>query len=347
MSLAEELVSGEGWISDESSFYGGDEAVDSLEKRSNSHNAAEYWSTHESLVSTIAYKARARTRPFSTLKGNRQDGESKELAYPYEGGPLWYQPSETVSEFLKRCPPDSTVMEETGIHWFWVDNPYKSAQSKEDPNYEAFEDTGYSLLEDYRKKREELEKKYPDMRQGTITGKLFKDRENLKQQIAKLARETHVVCGKVIITQSRWLLFPRWDDVPRLWKQVCLAVLENRLGHTAKVATRSANKNDPCGVIVIYTRDCFDVDDVRRVLLALVDIGLASDRDDAHKIWYKMDAYTYLQLNAGNEYKLPASLYSSKDILKREGPAKKRTAEIHSPQPKSKEKQRSIADIFR
>lgn len=125
-------------------------------------------------------------------------------------------------------------------------------------------------------------------------------------------------------------------------------MLANRLGHTAKVSTKSINKKDAYGVIVIYTRDCFDVGDVRRVLLALVDIGLASDRDDAPKIWYKMDAYTYLQLNSGNEYNLPASLYSSTDLLKSEGSAAKRKVEVlHSPQSKSKGKQKSITEMFR
>ncbi|OJD37173.1 uncharacterized protein BKCO1_8000188 [Diplodia corticola] len=341
MPPSEALVSGQGWISDESSFYGDDETVDALEKRSGSLNVSEYWSAHESLASTIASKARARTRPSSTLNGAKQSGETDEIAYPNDGEPKWYQSSETVSEFLKRCPPDTTVFEETGIEWFWVDNPHKPAQSKDKPNSDAFEEAGKGLLETYRKKREGIEKSNPGLRKGAVTSRLLKDRIKLKQQIAELARETHVVCGK-------WLLFPHWDDVPRLWKQVCLAVLENRLGPCAKVATKSANKNDPCGVIVIYTRDCFDIHDVRRVLLALVDLGLVSDRDDARKIWYKMDAYTYLQLNSGNEYNLPASLYSSKDMLKSEGSASKRKVdEMHSPQSNPKGKQRSIADMFR
>ncbi|KAF4540921.1 uncharacterized protein LTHEOB_863 [Lasiodiplodia theobromae] len=347
MPPTEALVSGEGWISDESSFYGDDETVNTLEKRSDLFNVSEYWSTHENRLATVAYKARAAKRPPSTLKGTEEDGsatasgESGELAYPNEGDPLWYQPSETVSEFLKRCPPDTTVLEESGIPWFWVDNPYQSAHSKQDPDYQALMESGSRLLEDYRKKREDLEKKNPSMRKGAITSKLIKDRQKLKQQIAELARETHVVCGK-------WLIFPTWDDIPRLWKQVCLAVLANRLGPTAKVSTKSINKKDAYGVIIIYTRDCFDVSDVRRVLLALVDIGLASDRDDAPKIWYKMDAYTHLQLDSGNEYNLPASLYSSTDLLKSEGSAAKRKVEeLHSPQSKSKGKQKSITDMFR
>lgn len=125
-------------------------------------------------------------------------------------------------------------------------------------------------------------------------------------------------------------------------------MLENRLGPVAKVSTKSLNKSEPCGVIVIYTENCFDVDDVRRVLLALVDLGIVSSREDARPIWYKTDAYTYLQLNSGNEFNLPASLYSSKEMLDDEGHAAKRKAEeMHPLRPKSKGKQRSIADMFR
>lgn len=185
------------------------ETVNTLEKRSDSFNVSEYWSTHENRLATVAYKARAAKRPPSTLKGTEEDGsatvsgESGELAYPHEGDPLWYQPSETVSEFLKRCPPDTTVLEESGIDWFWVDNPHQSAHPKHDPDIQALIDSGSRLLEDYRKKREDLEKKNPSMRKGAITSKLIKDREKLKQQIAGLARETHVVCGKVTTIQPK------------------------------------------------------------------------------------------------------------------------------------------------
>ncbi|GME36232.1 uncharacterized protein LTHEOB_863 [Neofusicoccum parvum] len=91
-------------------------------------------------------------------------------------------------------------MEESGIDWFWIDNPNTSAQSERDPDIQTFTDTGDDLLDDYRRKRAELEKQNPGMRKGVITGKLTKDREKLKQQIAELARETHVVCGKVVAT---------------------------------------------------------------------------------------------------------------------------------------------------
>ena len=145
----------------------------------------------------------------SALKGAKEKGsgvmggKSDELVYPHKGSPAWHQPTETVSEFLKRCPPDRTIMEESCIPWYWVDNPHRSAQPKEQPADELFMYRGFTMLEDYQETRDDLEKKNPGMSKGAITRKLQKDREKLKQQIAELARETHLVSGKVITVQSR------------------------------------------------------------------------------------------------------------------------------------------------
>jgi hypothetical protein len=57
------------------------------------------------------------------------------------------------------------------------------------------------------------------------------------------------------------------------------------------------------------------MDDVRRVLQGLVDLDLVGP-DNPRGIYYKCDAYTYLDINSGNEYGLPASLYSSRELLK-------------------------------
>lgn len=45
---------------------------------------------------------------------------------------------------------------------------------------------------------------------------------------------------------------------------------------------------------------------------ALIDLGIAKRES---KIYYKCDAYTYLDIKSGNECKPPASLWSSEEIL--------------------------------
>jgi len=58
-----------------------------------------------------------------------------------------------------------------------------------------------------------------------------------------------------------------------------------------------------------------DLDDVERVMDALIELGITKLTKRESKIYYKCDAYTYLHIKSGNEYKLPASLYSSEDVL--------------------------------
>lgn len=42
---------------------------------------------------------------------------------------------------------------------------------------------------------------------------------------------------------------------------------------------------------MIYTRDYKDIDDIRRVLEKLIELGLV--KDDEGSIYYKADAYNY------------------------------------------------------
>ena len=112
------------------------------------------------------------------------------------------------------------------------------------------------------------------------------------------------------------MLFPAPEDYPRCWRLVVEATSEGKLGLTSKAAT--FDPVNPIGLICVYTYDFTDTDDVRRVLEGLVNLGLC--RADAKPIYYKCDAYTYLDIKSDNTYKLRASLFSSKEIL--EGEAK-------------------------
>jgi hypothetical protein len=110
------------------------------------------------------------------------------------------------------------------------------------------------------------------------------------------------------------MLFVSIDDVPRYWYKVAEATADNRLGIAAKIST-GLDDDRKARLICVYTKDFSNMDDVGRVLQTLVDMDLVSD--DGRGIYYKCDAYTYLEINSGNAYGLPASLYSSKEILKR------------------------------
>jgi hypothetical protein len=117
------------------------------------------------------------------------------------------------------------------------------------------------------------------------------------------------------------MLFIPEEECGRVWKNVCHAVSENRLGVAAKIAIKSSGGDDSARLICIYTKDFDDKSDLQRVLLELQKMGLLP-QDTRRSIYYKCDAYTHLEIMSGNEYGLQASLYSSKEILKESTPAK-------------------------
>lgn len=118
------------------------------------------------------------------------------------------------------------------------------------------------------------------------------------------------------------MLFPSPADVNRVWRLVAEAVVDGRLGDTAKVAPADppnpfvpAPKKQTSRLICVYTKDFSDLEDVKRVLGELIELGLAPRNASDGAIYYKADAFTYLGLDALNPYGLKASLYSSKDIM--------------------------------
>ena len=116
----------------------------------------------------------------------------------------------------------------------------------------------------------------------------------------------------------------------------------------AKIATDPSPGNDS-RVICVYTKDFSDEADVRRVLDELIDIGVVQ-RDQPRSTPYKPDAYTYLDINSNNPYKIPASLYLSRDMLnppKANGKRQATTSPMASKDvPKSK-KQSTLGNFFK
>lgn len=132
-------------------------------------------------------------------------------------------------------------------------------------------------------------------------------RRELETNIFEAARDTRITTGK-------WMLFPYEKDVDEVWAAVAGATIKGKLGVGAKVATN--NGSDKVRMVAIYTHDHEDREDVRRVLEKLFEMGLV-DKKASRPIYYKCDAYTYLNLDSKNSYGLKTSRYSSKDILAR------------------------------
>jgi Domain of unknown function (DUF1917) len=113
------------------------------------------------------------------------------------------------------------------------------------------------------------------------------------------------------MTNGKWMLFPSSDMVDEMWRKVAKATLEGTLGCAAKVATDDGSENRR--LICVYTEDFTDEEDVRKVLDKMRELHLTKAEQG---IYYKCDAYTYLNIMSGNDYKLRASMYSSKEMLK-------------------------------
>lgn len=116
-----------------------------------------------------------------------------------------------------------------------------------------------------------------------------------------------------MLTTSQWMLFPGPDTLVHTWRTVCDGTVRNRLGINSKVAVGD-NQRGPERLICIYTKDFSDIEDVRRVLEEIIDLGLIQ-RNSPRGIYYKCDAWTYLGIESNNPYGLRASHYSSKDVL--------------------------------
>ena len=88
---------------------------------------------------------------------------------------------------------------------------------------------------------------------------------------------------------GKWLLFVPVAQIDEIWQKIANAVEQGLLGGLAKVATAFPNphQRDPNKrMISVYTYDCTDEEDVRRVRQQLRDLGFTG------KIAYKADQAT-------------------------------------------------------
>lgn len=235
-----------------------------------------------------------------TNRGNAQG--SRQPFNPREGIEAAMQLGESVDSFLARLPPSTTTIEDIGP-WIWVDNFYLD-RSRAQPDGAAFRTAGDRLLEEYRDKRDRLEGE--GIHKATVTKKMYPDRLRLEHELLETAKSYGVTCGK-------WMLFPSPDYVDNVWLAIVRATAAGELGSAAKVATGDGS-GTPTRLICVYTGDFSDKEDVKRVLMKLDQLGLAR-RGEQQGIYYKADAYTHMEINSGNEYKLRASMYSSKDVF--------------------------------
>ncbi|KAH6644411.1 hypothetical protein C7974DRAFT_20104 [Boeremia exigua] len=377
MAATEEMVAGAGWISDDSSFYGDEDEQEHQQSLSNQNTPKAFWSSHSKDLNAIISPAKLqasresvsdvdatptkKVMPLTTStranrllglsgldrkameeerlgrldKGKRKRVQSpeaipyREMFNPMEGQPFSWQLGESAEAFVKRVSPLTTSA--ATCEWIWVANPYRDPRDKSvAPRVAAFKDRGTKLLADSLQKRTEIEEKGRIGPRSTVTRAWNQETKTLQQSLTKLAVETGVLSGK-------WMLFPKAEEVTRTWRSVVEAVIADRLGPMAKVAPEDGKDER---LICIYTKDFRDEEDVLRVLQELEDMDLLRH---GRSIYYKSDAFTYLDLYSAsaNKYGLQASLYASQKML-----AAARTAALSASQSTASQQERKILKSF-
>ncbi|KAI4664273.1 uncharacterized protein J4E79_003776 [Alternaria viburni] len=304
----EDTVSGEGWISDDSSFYGDEDEKQHQSKKCESFKTGPFWRAHAKDLNTIAAAARtpappsdgavsdkqpaAKTNTFDISGLDRQAMEQERLARqgkrkrepspvpasnlelfnPLEGQDDAWQLGEPVDDFVRRLPPYTTSI--STCPWIWGANPYRNPRDKSpSPRVQDFISRGTELLQQSLQIRRDIQKEGAKGPRGMVTKQLLQESKALQERISDLAKDTHVLSGKVATDDGK----------------------DERL-------------------ICVYTKDFLDADDVLRVLHELETMGLINV---GRTIYYKPDAYTYLDLRreTAAEYGLQASLYNSRTLL--------------------------------
>ncbi|KAK5168639.1 uncharacterized protein LTR77_005948 [Saxophila tyrrhenica] len=344
--MAVDLVDGAGWISDESDFYGHEALRKKLRKKAErklatsvipsltpvrkvetppkvqkpavSEPPAAEKIKHDSHHDEIPFQAQdlrpAETSRDVAMEGDDMQVEAEVSSDRFYGEPSAWQQRETITEFMRRAPVTDPETAMLGP-WLWVRNPIMKPKWQKQADVDAFVETGIPLLQGLLKQRTKMETTYSSVGPATITRKMGPYRDQLENNLLALAVKTGTTCGK-------WMLFPSNEEYPRFWRVIAEATAESRLGPTSKAATHTPV--DPLNLICVYTYDFTDADDVKRVLEELIELGVCFR--DGKPIYYKCDAYTYLDIKSNNEYKLRASMYNSKDLLqntakpKKEGP---------------------------
>jgi hypothetical protein len=199
------------------------------------------------------------------------------LYNPYKGRLGARQLSESVSSFLSRLPPSKSSRDEWGP-WIFIANPYTSHPlARED--WAGFKTAGVELLSSFSTKRAEIEEQFASNPQNAISQKLTPERKALEESICAAAKERNCTTGK-------WMLFPTSDNVDDVWEKVAIGTAEGQLGITAKVSTADVEMAYGGGVtwlVCVYTKDFIDKEDVKRVIVKLVELGLVSRRPVSYK----------------------------------------------------------------
>jgi hypothetical protein len=184
----EDMVLGEGWISDESSFYGEEDEQDRLLSLCEEFNSKPFWKHHREDLNAMLAKERRNPPP--------------DLHNIYEGRFDSWQSHEAVDDFVARLPPLTTTV--SICPWIWVANPYPEGREYLGPSHvqDKFVPLGRDLLQESLQTRNSILRQ--NLHTGQTTRLLNQESEALKQRISKVAEKLGILSGKVSRSPSLW-----------------------------------------------------------------------------------------------------------------------------------------------
>lgn len=178
----------------------------SVREEEQGSDTLDFWSSHERMVNTVAWQSRSAPKPNEAIAGqskSKADVSLQTLYNPWEGREDSRQLSETVSEFTKRLPPLAST--HVGP-WIWIANPHLKDRSEPELRNVTFIQLASRELKQFIVKKENLTSTHPEMGQGTVARTLKPHRDQLKEDILRLAKEHGTVWGKVGSSTSEFPL---------------------------------------------------------------------------------------------------------------------------------------------
>ena len=288
-------------ISDESSFYGDEETKAQLEDKGAAFDPQHHWD-HVQENQLYVIRQRALEREMALAAEVHAEAVPKGLTSQSAVKPEVYnhcqtdrsslRANESIDTFLARLPPCTMNSHGARIR---IERPASDTVHGHDNQLDSFKQTANRTLQSLSQSLAEFNDS-------------SKARETAKTEILSAARDAGIKSGK-------WIFWSPVKHVNDLWSLVAKETLTNQLGTAAEVMIADARKGDEQRLIVVHTADFDNIEEISRVLKALVDLikseGLMTK---VAQLFYKPEAYSVLGIRTRNKWGLQASLHSRRGI---------------------------------
>jgi len=249
-------------------------------------NSIKYCGLHGEAI-TVVYTTAVVASNGATMQRSERSIRSNEAATAKQlqrvGNDRWLKwdgLSATIEDWLRDVPPTKVPHDE--VEWIYVSHTSRVLDS----------DRGTFNEELYR---DELSK---------ITAIKKRTKRVMEPQKAEWSNSILRIAKHCGYTSGKWIFRILPENVDEEWKKIAIATAHGKLGSGSKVAPAMDNP-DPIVICCVYVSDFSNRAEVRRVLIALQQLGLKTKM-----CGFKPDVYTMLGIDSGNEWRLKPTIYS-------------------------------------